>query len=455
MGCCELTRRAFVGSAASCALAQAPGFRHRGYLGWITDLASEPDPHAAWPSMRIDERLLADYRESLRLMRGLGFNEISIWGLYVARAWPLDIVSAVSRERGAAVERLIEDAHREGIRVLSGLGVYSWGFDEIIRANPKLNRGNPRAMCASEPESWTWMRKVVDFVFARFPIDGVSMQSADQGRCACDRCRRYTDPEYHALLNRRVSGYIRERRPKATIGVNSWGLRFEQPDTLASLVEMSRYIDYLIDVHDTSRRRDPAYRREVIGAVKCDFGTLGGPQVEPPQHWARDRWFLPTGKREVLHLAELHRDGGRACEFFFHILRNPGGEVSLRAAAKMLERPDTSPERAVREAVAETFEARDPDGLAELVVRAEDAYCRYLPAGFCGTISMEPLVSSEPGPPVYLDKRLTVEERKAYAEELGRLAAGFSKAGVGRKDKIAMVVRAIGNARADALGRSS
>ena len=28
------------------------GFRHRGYLGWTTDLATEPDRFAEWPSMR-------------------------------------------------------------------------------------------------------------------------------------------------------------------------------------------------------------------------------------------------------------------------------------------------------------------------------------------------------------------------------------------------------------------
>jgi hypothetical protein len=65
------------------AWAQPPGraaFTHRGYLGWITDLATEPDPRAAWPSMRLDERLLRDYRETFAMMKRLGFNEMSAWG---------------------------------------------------------------------------------------------------------------------------------------------------------------------------------------------------------------------------------------------------------------------------------------------------------------------------------------------------------------------------------------
>ena len=98
-------------------------FNHRGYLGWITDLASDPDRSAAWPSMRLDAKLLKDYQESFVAMRRLGFNEISVWGLYVSRSWPVDIAGSVSRARGALVEKLIDAAHRQGIRVYSGLGL--------------------------------------------------------------------------------------------------------------------------------------------------------------------------------------------------------------------------------------------------------------------------------------------------------------------------------------------
>jgi len=193
-------------------------FRHRGYPGWITDLATEPDPTAAWPSMRLDKRLLEDYCRTFDLMKLLGFNEISIWGLYVSRAWPVRIKSSVDRERSRMMERLIDQAHKHGIRVYSGLGVYSWGFEEIIEAHPELSRGSKQVMCTSNPKSWEWMRRVIDLVFERFPIDGVSMQSADQGRCRCRQCRTYSDAEYHALLNVRAAEYIRSRWPAKTSG---------------------------------------------------------------------------------------------------------------------------------------------------------------------------------------------------------------------------------------------
>jgi hypothetical protein len=82
--------------------------------------------------MRLDARLLEDYRQTFNLMKHLGFNEISIWGLYVSRSWPADIKSAVEPARGVRVEKLIDEAHKRDIRVYSGLGVYSWAFDEII-----------------------------------------------------------------------------------------------------------------------------------------------------------------------------------------------------------------------------------------------------------------------------------------------------------------------------------
>src|SRR5207237_10675947 len=153
--------------------------------------------------------------------------------------------------------------------VLNGFGLYSWGYAKIIAANPRLNGGNPNAMCASEPESWTWARKILDYTFERFPIDGASMQSADRGRCNCDRCKRWTDAQYHARINVQAADYIRDRWENKIIGVSGWGMKFEDPASLPSIVEMSRHIDYLIDVTGSTQSRDPGYRREFIRQIHC------------------------------------------------------------------------------------------------------------------------------------------------------------------------------------------
>src|SRR3954447_19721286 len=231
-------------------------FVHRGYLGWITDSISMPRPHDAWPSIGIDQALLDDYARTFAFMRDTGINEMSVWGLFVAREWPVEVEQAVDAERRQQVQIILDEAHRNGIKVLSGFGVYSWGFEAIIRANPHLTRGNPRALCASLDESWEWQRRVVDYVFG-FPIDGLSMQSADQGRCPCPDCAQWGDVEYHARINDRVAGYVKEQWPERLVAINNWGMNFEDPADLPHLLTMTRHADYLIDTHDSVRRRDP------------------------------------------------------------------------------------------------------------------------------------------------------------------------------------------------------
>ena len=379
--------------------------------------------------MRLDEPLLADYARTFALMKHLGFSEIVIWGFFVSRNWPVDIKSCVTAERAAMINRLISAAHQQGIRVYTGLGVYNWGFETIIKAHPELSRTNSRSMCASLPESWEWMRKVTDFVFERFPIDGASLQSADQGRCECAQCKRYTDTEYHVRINMRVVDYVRSKWPKMTLAVSGWGMDFKSPDNIPPLVALGKKIDYLIDVRDSASENGPAYRHKLIQSLACSFGTLGGPQVEPPQHWARDRWFLPTAKHQGEHLSSLYADGGRACEYFFHILANPGDEVSTWVAGKMLNDPATAWQTHLRNTIHDLYRTSGSatSHLAELFVSAEDAYLEHFPNLRSGTISMEPLIGSSPGPALYLTKHFDEANRKAYRAKIASLIPAFTK----------------------------
>jgi hypothetical protein len=235
-------------------------------------------------------------------------------------------------------------------------------------------------------------------------------------------------------------------------------MRFEDPASLPHLEELSRHIDYLIDVTDSSRRRDPALRKKLIASLHCAFGTLGGPQVEPPQHWSRDRWFLPTIRRVGDHLAELYADGGRACEWFYHILANPGDEVSTWVAGKVLSDPSVAWQRHLDSSVEKLYRVRQSqvrEALCEAFLAAEDAYFRYIPATTCGTISMEPLVSSAPGPPIYLTKRLSATERDQYSESLRKARAQFEKLlpEVPEKRRMRRILSCIDNARKDCESR--
>ena len=74
------------------------------------------------------------------------------------------------------------------------------------------------------------------------------------------------------------------------------------------LVELSRHIDYLIDVRDSARMLDSSWRQKLIRELACSFGTLGGPQVEPPQHLAaRPLVSADSAARQRTHVGAIHR----------------------------------------------------------------------------------------------------------------------------------------------------
>lgn len=316
-------------------------FIHRGYNGWITDLSSVGRPNATWPAINIDQQLIDDFNETFAFMQQAGLNEMTVWGLFAGRDWEIDIAATIDDARAAQVRQLLAVASEHCIKVLAGMGVYSWGFEKIIQHNPRLNRSNPQAMCASLEESWDWQRRVIDFVMS-FPVAGVSMQSADQGRCTCAECQRWGNVEYHARINDRAAGYIKQHWPDRLVGLSSWGMDFQDPADLLHLIHMTRHADYLIDVADTVSRRDTAHRRIVAQAIApCALGNGGTPNVEPPLHWERDRWFLPTLQHTVENLQHFYADGGRAVENYMHLLANPGDEVSIRLAAAVELAPAT------------------------------------------------------------------------------------------------------------------
>lgn len=437
-------------------------FTHRTYLGWITDLATHPDPNALWPSMRRDADLLADYDRALDTIQELEFDALCVWGLAASRDWPLDLAESLTPDKREFAAHLAQGAHSRGLRLLAGSGVYSWGFETIIAAHPRLARTNARALCPSVPESDDWMRRVVDFVFAELEIDGVQMQSADLGRCACADCARWNDLEYHARLNTQVASYIRAQWPDKTIGVNAWGMDFSKAQELEKalplLREMGTRIDYFTGIDDASSGEGEPARRILIETLPCAVGTLGGPQVEPPQHWERDRWFLPIARRTGEHLAGLARDGGRSCEAFFHIDANPGDELSLWVRGYALQDPDAGWQTHLRRAVERLYAPHSEDAaqaLCAVFERAEVLYFDSRPELPARTFSLEPLVSATAGPPIYLNP-LGAAGRAHYAQELLALVPIVQSMAdkMGRPGKIAQIAVCLQNAAQDALSYS-
>ncbi len=410
----------------------AAAFRFRVTDGWVRDLASEPTPRDRWPCIRWDDRLLADQIRFLDTQAELGIDYHLAWGLFVDRAWPAPLEDVIDAAREDRLRALIDAAHARGVKLLSGVGIYSWGFDEVIARFPGVSAGHPHAMCPYRSEAWDWQRRVLDFLMEpRWGLDGISMQSADQGRCPCERCSRRSPAEHHAEILVRSAEHVRAGRPDWVIGQASWGLRLDEPGELEHLRRVSTAVDYMVEVQERSAAS--GRRAAIARELACPFGSVGGVFVEPPQHWERLRWFAPCGLGSARALARLWADGGRACEYFLRPLAKPVEAVSWRAGARLLSAPLTSPETALAAAVAAVYGVIGADraDLADWFARAEAAY--FSRAAFeigSGSLSLEPLIWTEDpaasGPPIYLRDRLSPEARREYAGDLEQLAREFA-----------------------------
>src|SRR5450759_1333122 len=398
--------------------------------GWLRDLASEPTPGKVWPCIDWDEPLERDQRHFLDVQREVGVDIHAVWGLFVNRAWPVELRQAVGPARADQIERLVAAAHQRKLLVMSGVGIYSWGFEDIIAANPGVASGSRRAMCLSKPAAWDWQRRVLDFIKdPRWQLDGVSMQSADQGRCECPECCQLTPAEYHAAILTRSAAYIRANRPDWVIGQASWGRPLENVADLPALAEIADAVDYMVEVNEIPGR---ANRLSRISHFDCAYGTVGGVFIEPPQHWDRLRWCVPCGLRSARSLQTLWDEGGHACEYFFRPFANPVEEVSWRTGGHFLSDPYQTPEECLRRSVKEVYRVSGPasDDLTDWFKRAEDAYfSRSSFTAGSGPLSLEPLIwNVDPaavGPAVYLLDWLTPAARQDYATDLAALKAEF------------------------------
>jgi hypothetical protein len=404
-------------------------FDYRVAIGWLRDLASEPTPHDKWPSIRWDDQLLADQIRFLDVQAELGVDYNIAWGFFIDRSWPVPFENVISVERAEKLRAFTDAAHQRGVKVMHGTGIYSWGFDEVIKQVPGVSSGHQHAMCPFQAEAWDWQRRVLDFLMEpQWGLDGISMQSADQGRCDCERCSKLSPAEHHARILVRSAEHVRANRPDWVIGQASWGLRVDEPGEFEHLQTISKAVDYMVEVREISA--SSGRRPEIVNGLDCAFGTLGGVFVEPPQHWDRDRWFVPCGLGSARSLAKAAADGCRACEYFYRPFANPGEEVAWRVGARILDAPLTAPEAALEEAVQAVYgvSGTTAASLADWYARAEDAYfSRTTYQVGQGPLSLEPLIwkehPSESGPPIYLQNRMTAEQRADYAHALEGLKA--------------------------------
>ncbi|HSV31486.1 MAG TPA: hypothetical protein VLH40_05615, partial [Atribacteraceae bacterium] len=417
-------------------MAASKQFQHRiGFGVWINDFRNDPLTQDNWPCICIDQQTQDDFRGMMQFLKKIGFTAVDIFGFLTNHDWPEKVHDVVSEDRIRAVQRLVKNAHDNNLEVIYGLGVYSWGFDSIIKNNPAVRGTSPQAMCGSREESQQYMRKVVDFVTNTFNFDGFHLEVADQGRCRCALCSKETDVVYFNRLNRETAEYIRSKLPDKFLLVNTsgylpWGDTFA-PEEFSSLYELGEWIDVLIDGGNHGQFVAEEHRTKFVENLPCDYGTSGGFWIYPPQHWKRLRWFLPYFYYAADHLKKLYRDGGRACEIYLGPLLNPGTELNLWCIGNFLQDPLKDPLTVVWDAIETLYRPKNQKSasqLVDLISRAESAFFNNwssqrqsgIPEQYSdgieslfawsntkreraipGELFLEPLFGNQPGFPVY------------------------------------------------------
>ena len=338
-------------------------FQYRiAYGCWLNDSNRQPIENEDWPSIRIDEDTLSSLDFTMDFLEKAGYNCFDVFGLITNHSWEDDIPSTITKERVEKVRQVIDIVHRHGLKVIYGLGVYSWGFDGIISRNPKVRGTNPQAMCASSPESETIMRSVIDFVMSTFDIDGFHLEAADQGRCDCPACRERwpEDIDYYNSINILTAKAIREKAPDRLLLVNTsgylrWGDTFNAKE-LEKIRDLGKYIDIFIDVGSHGAFVADADRNDFLKDYDASFGNSGGFWIYPPQRWARNRWLIPHVFANHESLLSLYRDGGNAAEMYLSPLNNPGAAVTMYANGLYLQDPESDPRENLEKAVEAIYQ---------------------------------------------------------------------------------------------------
>ncbi len=439
----------------SCSSSQIEPFIHRGYLGWMIDMSRTKNMED-WPSVKLDSALLNDYIETLDFLELSGMNEITPWGLFTNKYWEPKVENTIDSHRESMVRKIIDLAHQRNIKVMCGMGVYSWGFDKILNENPEIGcECNPEVMDLTVAMSWEWQKKVLDYVMDNFDFDGMSLQSADRGGCFCGESEKYAELEYHAILNQKSVEYIRSKKKDFVIGICGWGMNFSNPQDLEHIVAMTKNVDYLIDVGETALFPGKSYREKLIAAIApCNYGSTAIPNIEPIQAIPRDFYFIPTVHNTGQRLINLYKDGGRACETYARTRGNPGDKVTVEVIAQLLSDPNKEINIALAEVLTEMYIPENDGALAtllEIYNKAENAFFTNYPKNnnngqYHDIILLMPRNQKEPSSR-YIEY-MTPDARRKYAQTMESLNAQASQLvnQVGDQQNLELLLRCLSNA---------
>lgn len=385
---------------------------------WIQDISSKPAMGRRWPVTDFDESLLEDYCSFIDFAREWGYNGIVAWGLFVGHDWPVEIEKCLTPERRNLVKKLFEYAKKRGVALYTGLGVYSWGFENIIRANPSLSQGeyvkswgrmtknHGDVMCYHQDEARAWMRRIIDYIVYEVDSPAFQLQPFDKGRCMCEKCAKMNDAEYFSALIYETADYIKTKWPDKLVGVSGWGMRYDSFDDIPYVKKMAQRVDYISDVTNSCRDQGSDFRKAFIKEIPCAFGDSAGGSVTPPQTWEKLRWFFPHIRYNADSIRFSAEDGARAIEVFGEPIKNPSCRVTLVALSEIMKDPSVTNEQAAKTASKAVYGLSDDQAekMGSVLLSIEESYFQNISPNHQGDVLFERLDAVYPSPPIYLLK---------------------------------------------------
>ncbi|MCO5241297.1 MAG: hypothetical protein M9904_14700 [Chitinophagaceae bacterium] len=433
------------------AISSKQGFDYRiAYGCWVNDMRLDPLALEEWPAPNMDEKTVQGVLKALDIQSRFGYNWLDAWGLLATTSWPLNIGAGVELDRRRRVKEIINAAHQRNIKVIYGMGTYSWGYEKIIENDPSLaarNRDgsfNVKALCDANNRSFEWVKKILDFVMSEFDFDGIHLESFDQGGCFCPQCAGKAGiVEYHCRINKKTAKYIRKQWPDKLINVIpiGWAMdsneRFTESDK-THIIELSRHIDGFYDQGWHGTYIPEPERAAFIKQLQCTYGTSGGRWVYPAQRWDRESFFIPHVQQQAIAIKKQYTQGVRGIMHYQGPVNNPGTEVNIACGGLMASDPSQDIKQVLSQVIEQLYQPIHPEAHQKLVrifMETERAYFdqwgdvvekfrKYWKTGPAGEFYMDNLFGDSPGPagylsnPVYLDGRGRQLYKKALISQL-------------------------------------
>ncbi len=431
-----------------------PAYKQRIAFGaWINDMRNTPLPLQNWPAPQLDRQTIDSAIRAMDVQSEAGLNFIDAWGLFATYGYPPDIKSAFAdKGRVRAVRELLEAAAKRKMRFMFGLGLFSWGYDQIIKQDPVVrgldDKGSPHphAMCGAKEEAWAYVEKILDCALNGFDFHGVHLESCDLGCCMCPKCAGKDGlVGYNVRLNIRAADYIKKKWPHQfvnSIPIN-WVSRSAGPNTgpftreeKRHVVELSKHIDCLMDQGWRGTFVAPDERKAFVGSLHCDYGTSGGIWLYHCVRRNRLSYFMPYPKGTASAIKEHYADGARGCMLYQGPMINPAVEVNTAVAGRLLCDTTRSAEDALAEVIELYYRPKTASAhkkLVDVYNRAEDAFFGSWPEAAKknphrpGEFHLEPLFGTAPQKSIYLEQCLTAKGRAQYRKGLISVLEALAK----------------------------